>query len=111
LRHLSLTFNDIGSAGLLALARSPHLSSLRSLDLGGLDHPDAKVVETFVTACRLPSLEQLGWPEELGRAGALALASAPLGKQLTALHLRDAELGDEGLRRLAESPAFTRIRE
>jgi hypothetical protein len=48
---------------------------------------------------------------ELGQAGARALASSPLAGQLSALRLEQARFGAKGLRVLAESPSFTRLKE
>ncbi len=77
LTTLDLCYNKLGPEGARALAASPHLRNLTTLDL---------------------------WHNDLGAEGAQALAASPHLQHLTTLNLGLNDLGPEGARALAASP-------
>ena len=80
---LDLKYNELGDAGAVALALSPHLTNLRELDL-----------------------EYNG----IGAAGAVALAQSPHLTNLRVLNLKKNDLGNAGAAALKNSPYLRRCR-
>lgn len=77
LRTLTLNASEVTSVGALALARSPHLSNLRELELSSNDLSDAAIAELIQRFRRLTRLEVWGC-----EAGALTRAAAEAAHNL-----------------------------
>ena len=108
LTDLSLKWNDLTTAGMLAVVRTPRLRSLRRVqfyesDGWGKDDDFQAVVK----GCTLPALQRLHWNSKLSPDSIRALLDAPLARQLTSLSLQ--RIGPEGLRLLAGSAALERL--
>jgi uncharacterized protein (TIGR02996 family) len=104
LTHLSLQWNELTTAGILAVARSACFRSLRSVlfyDEGSCEDAD---FQAFVSACRLPALEQLEWSRPVSPDSIRALLGSQLAGQLKRLSLH--RIGSEGIRLLADSDAL-----
>ncbi len=104
----------IGAAGVRALADSPHLTRLRSLEL--VDYAaGAEGARALAASANLWQLEALALSGRadregaIGAAGARALADSP-HLRLRALTLFRMAIGDTGARALAASPNMSRLR-
>jgi hypothetical protein len=113
LESLNLVFNFIGE-GLIALAESPRLPALRSLNLPGNGVTD----EGLRVLARSPGLPALTWlnvceglPEGITAAGIRELAGSPRMARLTGLKLAGNSIGDAGAAALADAPAACHLRE
>jgi uncharacterized protein (TIGR02996 family) len=109
LTDLSLRWNELTTAGLLTVARSPRLQALRSVrfyesDKGRCDDADFRA---FVTACRLPALERLEWDEQVSPKSIRALLNSPVAGQLKSLSLN--RIGSAGIHLLADSNALAQL--
>lgn len=110
LEWLHLYGNDIKNAGLAALCKRGALPSLRRLVVS-YNHLTAKGAQSIARAPFVSQLEGLKANyNDLFAAGARALAEAPL-TSLVELDLSAAEIGDEGLTALANSPHLHRLEE
>jgi uncharacterized protein (TIGR02996 family) len=109
-RELDLWDNQIGSAGLAALAGSPHAAHLVSLEIQG--PIDAAGARALVASPHLKRLRDLSLPyTELGDEGARVLAEGLDNLPgLRELNLIGGSIGDEGARALALSAAVARLR-
>jgi len=110
LEHFQASQCKIGPEGVRALARSPHLVNLRTLDLGanrriGID--GARILAGAPNLAELRSLDVSSTP--LGPDGVAELLSGSW-PALEALNLSWCDIGDEGLLRLSEWPGLARIR-
>jgi uncharacterized protein (TIGR02996 family) len=105
----------LGTVGARALASSPHLTRLVSLNLSDcVIGPDgAKALADSPGMRNLTSLDLSGWdctPANLIRdEGASALADSPHLAQLTSLDLMENCITAEGAKALAASPHLTRL--
>ena len=106
---LNVSSNPMGEAGALALVTSPHLRALRCLVYGGEGGiPNAAVVAAIAHA--LPWLEELVLPfANIGPEGAGALAAGNL-PNLTRLELFADGIGDAGAIAIARSTALPSLR-
>jgi hypothetical protein len=100
LRALDLRYCRIGDAGLAALAASPHLGGLRRLHL-----QRNRVTANGVRSLhRFPELAELDLRyNNIGEAGAEALIAAPFVGSLARLWLYDSDVGNDGVRKLAQA--------
>jgi uncharacterized protein (TIGR02996 family) len=108
LTDLALKWNELRPAGLLAIAGSARLKSLRTAtfyEQSGLGE-DAGFC-AFVTACKLPSFERLKWSRQVSPGSVRVLLDAPIAAQLKHLSLH--RIGAEGVRLLAGFGAFGRL--
>jgi uncharacterized protein (TIGR02996 family) len=111
LRELALNDNgQVTSEGVRAVAESPFLGGLRSLDLSGNDVNDLGVRALAASRC-LPALESVKLAgNHIGDAGVVALAASPLLarclKHDTRLDLRKNTIGPAGALALAGSDAM-----
>jgi uncharacterized protein (TIGR02996 family) len=95
--------------GARALAASPHLGRLRTLDLYRNDIGDAGM-EALAGAAWLRGLQSLNAIENgLSAAGLRSLAESPLAESLQGLLLGRDDLGDEAAADLARSPLWPRL--
>lgn len=105
LRSFHSGWNDVGIAGLVALAEAAWLPGLTALVLR--DNPLAP--DGVAALARAPRLERLRRLDlsggDVGDAGAAALAQAGL-RAVEWLRLSNARIGEAGARALAESPSL-----
>jgi len=107
---LDLKYNELGDAGAVALALSPHLTNLRELDLSCNEIGDAGA-EALAKSPHLTNLRELDLSSnELGDAGAAALALSPHLTNLRVLNLEYNRIGDAGAAALKNSPYLRRCR-
>jgi len=109
LTSLELWGNGISDAGARALAASPHLANLTHLDLGnnGIGGAGSRALAASRHLGKLTDLDL--WGNGIGDAGAQALAaSRHLGK-LTRLDLGYNNIGDAGARALAASRHLAKL--
>jgi uncharacterized protein (TIGR02996 family) len=94
---------NLGETGARALAESPFLKSLVSLDLSGCNlGPDG--VRVLAASPNLANLTSLALAHNaIGDEGARALASSPFLGNLASLDLLGNDIGPEGTRALAQS--------
>lgn len=112
----ALHLNDnqlISAGGVRRLADSPHLSGLRALDVSANDVGDAGI--TALANGRLHRLHTLKVrANHIGDAGCEALANSPLLARLLAhdprLDLRQNSIGSAGVKALAASPYLAGVR-
>jgi hypothetical protein len=95
LTHLDLSRSHLTTAGVAALARSPHLGKLRHLNLSG------EVYDPYYGG-----YEER--PQPFLNRGLAGLLSAPLLQGLETLRLADANLGPDGAAALAQAPPALR---
>jgi uncharacterized protein (TIGR02996 family) len=104
--------SGVGPGGLRALLTSPHLTGLKGLTLGDADATPA-VAEALADTpprCTLTTLRLWGFMEaDLGDAGAARLAETPHLGGLSELDLMHVQLGSRGAEALASSPHLTRL--
>jgi Ran GTPase-activating protein (RanGAP) involved in mRNA processing and transport len=104
LRHLHLGDNSFGKGGLMAVATG--FPALTVLDLGSSLKRKATEADAaaFATALNAPvrHLNLHGWP--LGDAGAQALAANPALAGLTRLNVDGCKIGDAGVKAILASP-------
>src|SRR5439155_24119323 len=111
LRALNLTGNAVGIGGLKAVAGSPHLRGLVTLDLDYRPDSTPSVVtvehgRSFLAALNMPDLRPLRLAKlPLGPQGGAILAH-PRFAHLTRLKLTYCALGDAGAAALISSPHF-----
>jgi uncharacterized protein (TIGR02996 family) len=104
LTTLNLARNGIGAAGAEALAQSPHLHNLTTLNLS-LNRIGAAGVEALAQSPHLHNLTTLNLARNgIGAAGAEALAQSPYLQNLTTLDLASNGIGTAGVEALAQSP-------
>ena len=111
LRHLCLWGAGEGAS---ALARSPHLATIDTLEFGDYFRSplDAAGMRELAAAQYLGRLRRLLlYRNNLGDEGAAALASAPWFAGLRVLHLGDNGLSAEGVAALVGSPHFDGLTE
>lgn len=103
LRQLDLRHGALGDAGLEALAHAKFLPQLEALHLQANQLTSGGI--KTLAALELPhlSLLDLRW-NALGTAGAKALAASKLVSRLTRLRLQRADVGEAGVKALAQSP-------
>jgi len=102
IRRLFLTFNALTEVS--ALAQSPHLGQLVTLNLGHNALGDAGL-QALANSTAVPRLADLWLANNgIGDDGVIALARAPLLAQLRTLRLNGNPLGDPGIQALAASP-------
>lgn len=111
-KELSLTRNAMGPNGATALATSPHLKQVIALDLSSTAS-GAKTLATFFEALKLPSLKAL----TLFSCGLKGAGLEPLGKsknktlaQLTHLDVSGNLMGDDGLAHLSKTTVMSNVR-
>lgn len=105
LAHLSLANGQLGTAGVVALAGSPHARTLRSLDLSW-NRLGIKATQALAASELLGQLEVLDLSHcQPGDAGCAALASGKLGA-LKELRLGAARVSDAGIEALLGSKAL-----
>jgi hypothetical protein len=105
-RSLMLSGSDVRPAGLRALLRSPHASSLRELSLRG-GRLDGQAAAEFVSAVPGLRLQRLDLGENvLKEIGAEYVAIAPCLHELKALRLDRCEITLEGACRFAKKASF-----
>ena len=104
IRRLFLTFSDLTAPDVQALAQSPHLGRLVTLNLARNAIGDDGL-RALVTSAACPRLADL-WlaHNSIGDDGLIALAGAPLLGQLRTLRLNGNPIGDRGIQALATSP-------
>ncbi len=110
LTSLDLSHNAIDAEGARALANSPYLAQLTSLNLGGNSIGDTglQALASSPHLANLKSLELDG--NEISASGARALASSSHLRQLTSLNLNSNRIGDAGLQALAGSRSLAGLR-
>ena len=108
---LDLKYNDLGSAGAEALAKSPHLTNLRELNLSsnGIGEAGAKALAQSPHLTNLRELDLTA--NGIREAGARALAKSPHLTNLRVLNLEYNKIGPAGAEALAQSPHLTNLRE
>lgn len=122
LRHLHLSYTDIGRDGAVAVARGRYRLSTLGLARCGVDDDGARTIARFQTELTSLALDEnpIGAPaalalaKELPYLQSLDLSGCPLGDlgtqalvgaatpHLTSLHLRQCGVGDEGARAIVE---------
>ena len=108
-RSLELGFDRLTSAGAAALAGSPCLRGLRELKLFYC-WIGAEGVRALAASPHLARLTTLRLPFcDIGTAGAVALAASPHLARLERLDLQDNDIRNEGARALARSPHLTHL--
>ncbi len=109
LRHLHLGDNSFGKGGLMALATG--FPALTVLDLGSSLKRKATEADVAAFAAALSAplrhLNLHGWP--LGDAGAKALAANPALAGLTRLNVDGCSIGDAGVKALLASPHLSNV--
>ncbi|WP_327090224.1 hypothetical protein OIE66_06270 [Nonomuraea sp. NBC_01738] len=100
LRALDLRYCRVADTGLAALAARPQLGGLRRLRLQR-NEVSAEGVRSLHAFTELTELD-LRY-NELGTTGAQALLAAPFTGSLTRLWLYDADVGQDGVRELAQA--------
>jgi uncharacterized protein (TIGR02996 family) len=110
-RELDLCGADLGTAGVAALARSPHLKRLDALDLGFNALEDA-AVEHLARSSGFEALTQLALNDNdrITGDGLRALAESPFFAGLTALDVSGNDINETGVRALVASPSMARLR-
>jgi uncharacterized protein (TIGR02996 family) len=110
LRALNLGGNAIGDEGARALAESPHLRGLERLELArcGIGPEGARALAASASLSRLRTLRLDS--NALGADGVRALAASPHWGELRVLSLSNAQAGAEGLRALARSSGLPELR-
>jgi uncharacterized protein (TIGR02996 family) len=109
-RELGLCGAELGNGGLNVFLRSPHLGRVESLDLSFNGICDAGVWR--LAECRnLPSLTTLclNDNQNISAAGVKRLAESPHFGRLKVLDVSANDVGDGGIRALAESRTFPRL--
>ncbi|MEV4250034.1 hypothetical protein AB0J63_42330 [Streptosporangium canum] len=100
LRALDLRYCCIADTGLAALAACPHLGGLRRLHL----QRNRVTVEDVRSLHRFTELTELDLRyNDLGEAGAQELLAAPFAGSLTRLWPYDSDVGQDGVRKLAQA--------
>jgi len=93
----------IDAGGLIALAKSPHLRQLRTLDLSHLDL-GVEGMESLAESAVLQIVTELNLQRcELGTHGIVTLAHSPYLRELLRLDLRNNRIGVRGAMALADS--------
>jgi ribosomal protein S4 len=111
LTELDLSYNRIGEPGAQALAASRHLASLTTLDLGGNQIGDVGARALAASPYLAGLTELILYDNGIGEAGAQALAASPQLARLTTLDLRWNHIGGAGLQALATSPHLANLTE
>lgn len=110
LRLLELGWANLGAAGWRALAASPNLARLHTLDLlrtaGGPDGAKALAESPHLTRLVYLNLHDCGIKD----TGAKAVANSPAATRLRVLLLQGNEIGGPGVRALLTSPHLSRLR-
>ncbi|MCY2967977.1 MAG: TIGR02996 domain-containing protein [Planctomycetota bacterium] len=101
--------HPIGPATGLTLGRSPYLTHLRELSLH--DDIGALGVEGLAQGLNLASLTYLDIRCDIGPDGARALAASRYLRQMKSLRLYGCWIGDEGAKALARSPLLATLEE
>jgi len=102
-RNLQIRHNAIGPAGVAALATSPYLSRLEELHLA--NNPVGHGGVSALVAADLPRLRELNlWHCEVGDDGVRRIADSPSSARLTKLTLANNAISDEGAQALLRSP-------
>lgn len=101
--------NELDSAALVEIAEAPWLAGVRTLSLWG-DGVDALGMHALCASPHLGPLERLDLScNPIGDAGASALAACPQLATLRYLSLRRTRLGLAGIQALAKSPHLRRL--
>ncbi len=101
--------NRVSVAGARAIARTEQLVGLQVLELAS--NPLGNGVEQLAMSPHLRSLRELNLRKtEFGQAGACALARSAIVESLTKLVVSDNYLGPRGAAALAESPLLTSLK-
>ena len=110
LRRVCFQRNYQSKAGVAELLASPHLGRLRGVALRGYvnERSEARQLMSCPHLARMDSLEL--WVGEIGVPVAPLLAESPHLTGLRTLHL-NARIGDEGLAILADSPGLAGVEE
>lgn len=98
LTHLSVRLNPLTDRGIATLARSPHLTNLRHLNVGG------KWYDPYYSISRSPS-------QAIGDKGFAALVGSPWFPQLETLQMIDAGVRPAGLNALTQIQGPLALRE
>jgi uncharacterized protein (TIGR02996 family) len=108
-RSLEFFYFRLDAARLAVLVASPHLGGLRALQLEGcrIRLEGARLLAESPNLAGLTSLRLRGC--EVGPAGAAALAGSPHLARLEALDLTGNWIADEGLAALADSPHLANL--
>lgn len=107
---LSLLRNRLLEPEANAIANSPYLTAIESLDLGHSSVSGKSFARML--AMRAPALRRLDLEgNKVGAVGVRALAKAPIAQQLTHLNLLYNQCGDEALAELLGSPAMRNLEE
>jgi uncharacterized protein (TIGR02996 family) len=108
--ELSLANGDLGNGGLELLARGPHLTRLRSLDLS-FNRFDDSGVRWLAWSQSFPGLSRLALNDnvQITWDGVTALAASPHLAALTDLDLGGNDVNDAGVKALAASRTLTRL--
>ncbi len=111
IRRLNLFSNSMGIGGALAIANSPHLANLTSLDLRqneiGPEGVRAIVRFPYPYFTKLTSLDLSD--NGIGDEGAREIADSPFLANLTSLYLWQSGMSAEGAQALAESPYLAKL--
>jgi Ran GTPase-activating protein (RanGAP) involved in mRNA processing and transport len=112
LRVIDLQNNILGAQGMSALARSPVLDTVTSLELHNSgDFSDAGAI-ALAGSEHAQNLRRLSVVSTgLGLEGLRAIANSPHLAQLRSLNVENTRFGDKGARALCDSPYFQKIRE
>jgi uncharacterized protein (TIGR02996 family) len=117
--HLSglseLYVKALDPAGAMELAGSPHIASLRSLDVrnGCVEASGAQAIAAAPQLSRLTSLAigaGLYDGSEIGDVGAKAVAGSPYFRRLVSLDLMSNDIGPTGAKALAASPNLAKVK-
>lgn len=109
LEVLDLSYCNVDDRGLRAMTQAT-MPRLKVCNLMG-GHFSAKALQVFLDVC--PQLEELNLHtnEQLGTAGAKAIANWPGSSRLTSLNLQSCQIKREGAIALAASPHLTGLKE
>jgi uncharacterized protein (TIGR02996 family) len=117
LKKLDLATNSLGDEALAALCEGSAFRRLEKLHLGGgsregRNNIGAAGITALVHSHIPATLRELGFyfHDQLGPAGAKALAACPAFPRLERLDLTHCAIGPEGAIALAHSPAFSALR-
>jgi uncharacterized protein (TIGR02996 family) len=109
IRRLNLSFNELTEDHVADLLASPHLAELEELDLCNNKQIGPKAAQAIAASPRMRNLRSLNLSGNIGLEGVRALAQSPHLADLRELKLSSGQLGDEGAQALATSPYLCRL--